>query len=161
MALIRRMSGADRSMTADLLASEGLGPDGDFFSADGIDVLVAHNNGRIMGVVEYDLTCDFGREQGRAGHLGEQAWIYSVMVAASERRGGLGRALPTEVAQRAQEAGRTFLALAPQDGTDVLGRRAFFQACGLTLIEPETPGAAWVCPITDVMRRNIPEARPR
>ncbi|MFE4255350.1 GNAT family N-acetyltransferase [Streptomyces sp. NPDC056910] len=160
MALIRRMSGADRSMTADLLASEGLGSDGDFFGADGIDVLVADNNGRVVGVVEYDLYCDFGREQGRAGHLGEQAWIYNIAVAASARRGGLGRALLTEVAQRAQEAGRTFLALVPQDGADVPGRRAFFQACGLTLIEPETPGAAWGCPVTDVLCRNIPESRP-
>ncbi|MET7694031.1 GNAT family N-acetyltransferase [Streptomyces sp. NPDC005483] len=90
--------------------------------------------------------------EGRAGHPGEQAWIYNIAVAAAERRSGLGRALLTEVARQAQEAGRTFLALAPQDGDDVPSRRTFFQACGLRMIESETPGAAWGCPVTDVLR---------
>ncbi|MFC8350793.1 GNAT family N-acetyltransferase [Streptomyces sp. NPDC057280] len=157
MALIRTMSEADHSVVAGLLASADLAPDGGLYSTEGIDVLVADQDGEVVGVVEYDLHCDFGRDQGRAGHLGKQAWIYNIVVA--ERRGELGRALLTGVAHRAQEAGRTFLALAPQDGNDALSRRAFFQACGLTLIEPETPGAAWGCPVTDVLRRSTPEPR--
>jgi GNAT superfamily N-acetyltransferase len=152
MALIRRMTGPDRPTIVGLLALEDLGPAGGSYSADGLDVLVADHHGQDVGVVEYDLHCDFGRDEGRAGHPGEQAWIYNIAVAAAERRSGLGRALLTEVARQAQEAGRTFLALAPQDGDDVPSRRTFFQACGLRMIESETPGAAWGCPVTDVLR---------
>lgn len=67
------------------------------------------------------------------------------MAVAGARRGhGVGRALVTEIARRARDAGRAFLALAPRDGDGAAGREAFFHARGLAPIEPEgqvRPGA--------------------
>lgn len=150
MPLIRSVSRSDHPMIVRLLESEDLGPGGSY-NADGMDVIVADRHGHVVGVVEYSLDCDFGRAQGRADHPGEQAWVYSIAIAAAHRHSGLGRALLAEVARRAQVTGRTFLALAPQEGDDAPGRLAFFQACGLTLIEPDTPGAAWGCPVSRIL----------
>lgn len=72
-------------------------------------------------------------------------------VTEARRRHGVGRALVTEIARRAQDAGRTFLALVPQDGDDAAHRETFFQACGLALIEPDGPGAAWGCPVAQIL----------
>ncbi|MFF6903947.1 GNAT family N-acetyltransferase [Streptomyces hydrogenans] len=94
---------------------------------------------------------DFGYAEGREAHPGEQTFIYTVAVAPTDRRGGVGRALLAEIARRAQEAGDTFLALVPQDGAEEAGRQAFFQACGLTLYGRARPGAAWGCPVSEIL----------
>ncbi|MFJ9203109.1 GNAT family N-acetyltransferase [Streptomyces flaveolus] len=73
-------------------------------------------------------------------------------VADTHRRHEVGRTLLTEIARRAQQAGRTFLALAPQDGEDTAGRGTFFRACGLAPIEPGASGAAWGCPVGQIPR---------
>ena len=56
-----------------------------------------------------------------------------------------------EIARRAQKAGDTFLALVPLDGADAADRQAFFQACGFTLYGPAGPGAAWGCPVSEML----------
>ncbi|MFI7019944.1 GNAT family N-acetyltransferase [Streptomyces sp. NPDC050164] len=150
MPLIRSASRSDHPMVLQLLEAEDLGPNGSY-SADGVDVIVADRHGQVVGVAEYSLNCDFGRPQGRPDHPGEQAWIYSITVAHEQRRNGLGRALLAEVARRAQAAGRTVLAMTPQEGSDVPSRLAFFRACGLALIESNTPGAAWGCTVSGIL----------
>ncbi|MFI9564301.1 acetyl-CoA sensor PanZ family protein [Streptomyces rishiriensis] len=75
-------------------------------------------------------------------------------VADTDRRSGVGRALLTEIARRTQQAGHTFLALAPQDGDDAASRQRFFQACGLTRYGPDRLGAAWGCPVSKILDVN-------
>ncbi|REK84468.1 hypothetical protein DY245_43245 [Streptomyces inhibens] len=87
----------------------------------------------------------------RHGHPGEQAWILTMAGADAHRRHRVGHALVTEIARRAQDAGRAFLALVPQGGDDEADRRTFFRACGLVPIEPDGPGAAWGCPVAQTL----------
>jgi GNAT superfamily N-acetyltransferase len=154
MSLIRNMAKSDYSMIMDLLVPQDLGTDP--YDAEGVDVIVADDCGQVVGVAEYNLNFDFGRPDGRAEHPGEQGWIFTIAVTAARRRSGLGQALLTEVARRAHAAGRTYLALVPQDGDDASGRRAFFRACGLALIEPDTPGAAWGASIAEILAAEKP-----
>ncbi|MEU1090920.1 GNAT family N-acetyltransferase [Streptomyces sp. NPDC005892] len=150
MPLIRDIAQADYSVVEELLYSNHLG-DGRFYDPEGLDVVVAELRGRVVGVAEFQLHCDFGHGEGRETHPGEQTFILTMAVAHTERRGGVGRALLTEIARRAQAAGHTFLALVPQDGADAADRQAFFGACGLTLYGPAGPGAAWGCPVSDIL----------
>ncbi|MDV9192185.1 GNAT family N-acetyltransferase [Streptomyces sp. SR27] len=150
MPLIRDIAPADYPVVEELLYSNDLG-DGRFYDPEGLDVVVAELHGRLVGVAEFHLHCDFGHDVGREAHPGEQTFILTMAVAPTDRRGGVGRALLTEIARRAQKAGHTFLALVPQDGADAAGRQAFFQACGLTLYGPAGPGAAWGCPVSEIL----------
>ncbi|KUH35191.1 GNAT family N-acetyltransferase [Streptomyces kanasensis] len=150
MPLIRDIVQADYSVVEELLYSNDLG-DGRFYDPEGLDVVVAELHGRVVGVAEFQLHCDFGHDEGREAHPGEQTFILTMAVAHTDRRGGVGRALLAEIARRAQRAGHTFLALVPQDGADAAGRQAFFQACGFTLYGPAGPGAAWGCPVSEIL----------
>ncbi|MFI8516031.1 GNAT family N-acetyltransferase [Streptomyces sp. NPDC085460] len=150
MPLIRDIAPADYPVVEDLLYVTDLEVVGSY-DPGGLDVVVAELQGRLVGVAEFELHLDFGHAEGREAHPGEQTFIYTVAVAPTDRRGGVGRALLAEVARRAQEAGDTFLALVPQDGDEEAGRQAFFQACGLTLYGPAGPGAAWGCPVSEVL----------
>jgi GNAT superfamily N-acetyltransferase len=150
MLLIRDIAPADYPVVEELLYSTDLGVGG-FYDPEGLDVVVAELQGRLVGVAEFELHCDFGHDDGREAHPGEQTFILTVAVAPTDRRGGVGRALLAEIARRAQKAGDTFLALVPQDGTEEAGRQAFFHACGLTLYGPAGPGAAWGCPVSEIL----------
>ncbi|MGW2207471.1 N-acetyltransferase family protein [Streptomyces sp. NPDC001774] len=152
MPLIRDIVQADYSVVEELLYSNHLG-DGGFYDPEleGLDVVVAELHGCVVGVAEFQLHCDFGHDEGREAHPGVQTFISTMAVAHTDRRGGVGRALLTEIARRSQEAGHTFLALVPQDGADAVGRQAFFQACGFTLYGPAGPGAAWGCPVSEIL----------
>ena len=150
MSLIRDIVQADYSVVEELLYSNHLG-DGRFYDPEGLDVIVAELHGSVVGVAEFQLHCDFGHDEGREAHPGEQTFISTMAVALTGRRGGVGRALLTEIARRTQKAGDTFLALVPQDGADAADRQAFFQACGFTLYGPAGPGAAWGCPVSEML----------
>ncbi|MFJ6598101.1 GNAT family N-acetyltransferase [Streptomyces violaceusniger] len=150
MPLIRDIADADHSVVEELLESTGLTICGSY-DPEGIDVVVAEVRGTVVGVVEFHLHCDFGHAEGRETHGGEQAFVLTLAVTDADRRSGVGRALLTEVARQAQEAGHTFLALVPQDGDDSAGRLAFFRACGLKPYGPERPGAAWGCPVSEIL----------
>jgi len=149
MPLIRDIAPADYPVVVELLYSSDLGVGG-FYDPGGLNVVVAEFQGRLVGVAEFELHCDFGHDEGREAYPGEQTFIYTVAVAPTDRRGGVGRALLAEIARRAQEAGDTFLALVPQDGAEEAGRQAFFRACGLALYGPAGPGAAWGCPVSEI-----------
>ncbi|MEU3862494.1 GNAT family N-acetyltransferase [Streptomyces sp. NPDC028722] len=150
MPLIRDITQADYSMVEELLYANDLG-NGRFYNPEGIDVIVAELHGSVVGVAEFKLLCDFGHDEGREAHPGEQTFILTMAVADTTRRSGVGRALLIEIARRSQEAGNTFLALVPQEGEDATSRQAFFKACGLTLYGPDTPGAAWGCPLSRIL----------
>lgn len=150
MLLIRAITRADYLVVKKLLDSNDLGVGG-AYNPEGQEVIVADLGGSVVGVAEFQLDCDFGRDEGRLAHPGEQAWILTTAVAGARRRQGVGRALVTEIARRVQDAGHTFLALVPQDGDGAADRETFFQACGLTPIEPDGPGAAWGCPVTQIL----------
>jgi GNAT superfamily N-acetyltransferase len=141
MLLIRDIAPADYPVVEELLYSTGLG-DGMSYDLAGLDVVLAELHGRLVGIAEFELHCDFGHDEGRReAYPGEQTFIYTMAVDPTDRRGGVGRALLTEIARRAQEVGDTFLALVPQEGADAASRQAFFQACGLTLYGPAGPGS--------------------
>ncbi|MCK8681514.1 hypothetical protein [Streptomyces lichenis] len=76
MGLIRNSSESDLNSIADLLASEGLGPDIPFCYGHTGDpsIVVAERDGRVVGVAEYSLDYDFGRLESRADHPGGQGW---------------------------------------------------------------------------------------
>ncbi|MDX2291811.1 MULTISPECIES: GNAT family N-acetyltransferase [Streptomyces] len=150
MPLIRDIAPDDYPVVEELLNSTDLG-DGMSYEPGGLDVVVAELQGHLVGVAEFELHCDFGHDEGREAHPREQTFIYTMAVAPTDRRGGVGQALLPEIALRAQEAGDTFLALVPQDGAEEAGRQAFFQACGLTLYGPDRPGAAWGCPVSEIL----------
>ncbi|MFI8917159.1 GNAT family N-acetyltransferase [Streptomyces sp. NPDC053513] len=150
MPLIRDIVQADYPVVEELLYSNHLG-DGRFYDPAGLDAVVAEFHGRVVGIAEFQLHCDFGHDEGREAHPGEQTFILTMAVAHTDRRNGVGRALLAEIARRAQRAGHTFLALVPQDGADAAGRQAFFQACGFTLYGPAGPGAAWGCPVSEIL----------
>ncbi|MFJ2095197.1 GNAT family N-acetyltransferase [Streptomyces sp. NPDC087901] len=150
MALIRDITAADDSVVAALLAANGLG-DGWGYEPEGLSVVVAELHEAVVGVAEFQLHCDFGHDEGRETHPGEQTFVLTMAVAHNDRRGGVGRALLAEIARRAKEAGDTFLALVPQDGDDADGRRSFFKACGFALYGPDRPGAAWGCPASEIL----------
>ncbi|MFG6301218.1 GNAT family N-acetyltransferase [Streptomyces rochei] len=153
MPLIRDIAPADYPVVEELLYATDLEVVGSY-DTGGLDVVVAELQGRLVGVAEFELHRDFGHDEGQEAHPGEQTFIYTVAVAPTDRRGGVGRALVGEIARRAQEAGDTFLALVPQDGAEEAGRQAFFRACGLTLYGPDRPGAAWGCPVSEVLAVN-------
>lgn len=159
MPLIRDIAQADYSVVEELLYSNDLGG-GRSYYPEGLDVIVAELHGSVVGVAEFQLHCDFGHDEGREAHPGEQTFVSTMAVADTDRRSGVGRALLTEIARRAQEAGHTFLALAPQDGDDAASRQAFFQACGLTLYGPDRPGAAWGCPVSKILDVAATSSRP-
>lgn len=150
MLLIHDITRADYPVVEELLDSNDLGVGG-AYSPEGQEVVVAELHGSVVGVAEFQLDCDFGRDEGRPAHPREQAWILTMAVADAHRRHGVGRALVTEIARRAQDAGRTFLALVLQDGDDEADRRTFFRACGLVPIEPAGLGAAWGCPVAQIL----------
>ncbi|APE26802.1 GNAT family N-acetyltransferase [Streptomyces venezuelae] len=150
MPLIRDIAPADYPTVEELLYLTDLG-DGRSYDPGDLDVVVAKLHGRLVGIAEFELHCDFGHDEGREAHPGEQTFIYTMAVAPTDRRGGVGRALFAEIARRAQKAGDTFLALVPQDSSEEAGRQAFFHACGLTLYGPARPGAAWGCPVSEIL----------
>jgi GNAT superfamily N-acetyltransferase len=150
MLLIRDITWSDYQAVGELLDSNGLGIGGSY-SPEGLHVIVAELHESVIAAAEFQLDCDFGRGKGRPDHPGEQAWILAMAVADTHRRHGVGRTLITEIARRAQQAGRTFLALAPQDGDDTAGRGTFSRACGLAPIEPGASGAAWGCPVRQIL----------
>ncbi|WP_200309334.1 GNAT family N-acetyltransferase [Streptomyces adelaidensis] len=153
MPLIRDIAQADYLVVAELLHSNDL--EGDrFYDPEGLDVIVAELHGSIVGVAEFRLHCDFGHDEGREAHPGEQTFVLTMAVADTNRRTGVGRALITEIARRGQGVGDTFLALVPQDGDDAARRQAFFHACGLTLYGYDRPGAAWGCPVSHILARG-------
>ncbi|MFD6348049.1 GNAT family N-acetyltransferase [Streptomyces roseolus] len=122
MPLIRDIAPADYPVV-ELLHSNRLGG-GRFYDPEGLDVVVAELHGRLVGVAEFELHRDFGHGEGREAQPGEQTFVLTVAVAPADRRGGVGRALLTEIARQAQAAGDTFLALVPQDGADEADRRS-------------------------------------
>ncbi|MFF3431485.1 GNAT family N-acetyltransferase [Streptomyces sp. NPDC002602] len=150
MLLIRDLAQADYPVVEGLLDAEDLAVPG-VYDPEGIEVIVALVDGVVGGVAEFRLDYDFGRDDVRPGHTGPQAWVLTMAVAAGQRRLGLGRALVTEIARRAQDASRTYLALVPQDGDDEPDRQKFFAACGLVPIEPEQPGRAWGRPVAEIL----------
>ncbi|MGW2519199.1 MULTISPECIES: GNAT family N-acetyltransferase [Streptomyces] len=150
MPLIRDIAHADYSVVEELLYSNHLG-NGRFYDPEGLDVIVAELHGTVIGVAEFQLHCGFGHDEGREAHPGEQTFVLTMAVADTDRRSGVGRALLTEIAHRAQEAGHTFLGLVPQDGDNAASRQEFFQACGPTLYGPDRPGVAWGCPISKIL----------
>ncbi|MFH8894694.1 GNAT family N-acetyltransferase [Streptomyces sp. NPDC017949] len=150
MLLIRDLAQADYPVVEDLLDAADLAVPA-AYDPEGLEVIVAQVDGILSGVAEFRLDYDFGRDGARPGHTGPQAWVLTMAVAADQRRRGLGRALVTEIARRAQNAGRTYLALIPQDGDDEPDRQTFFAACGLTPIEPEQPGRAWGRPVAEIL----------
>lgn len=153
MLFIRDITEADSSVVEELLDSTDLGVCG-FYDPEGLDVVVAELYGTVVGAAEFQLHCDFKHAEGREAHPGEQTLVSTIAVAPAKRRGGIGRALLAEIASRAQKAGDTFLALVPQDGDSAAGRQAFFQSCGLVLYGPDTPGAAWGCPVSEILAAN-------
>ncbi|NEC92310.1 GNAT family N-acetyltransferase [Streptomyces sp. SID12501] len=161
MPLIRDISRADYTVVEELLHSNDLGDDR-FYNPDGLDVVVAELHGSVVGGAEFHLHHDFGHDEGRETHPGEQTFVLAMAVADTDRRSGVGRALLTEIARRTQEADDTFLALVPQDGDDdeAASRQAFFQACGLTRYGPDRPGAAWGCPVSKILDADAPGSRP-
>jgi GNAT superfamily N-acetyltransferase len=150
MPLIRDVAPSDYSVVEELLYSNDLGS-GRYYEPAGIDVIVAELHGSVVGVAEFKLHDDFGHDEGREAHPGEQTFVLTMAVADTARRNGVGRALLTDIARRGQEAGDTFLALVPQGGEDAASRQTFFQACGLMLYGPDTPGAAWGCPLSKIL----------
>ncbi|WP_326756861.1 GNAT family N-acetyltransferase [Streptomyces hirsutus] len=153
MPLIRDIAEADCVVAEELLYSNDLGDGRSYYPGD-LDVIVAELCGSVVGVAEFRLDYDFGHDKGREAHPGKQAFVLTMAVAHTDRRRRIGRALLTEIAHRAQEAGLTFLALVPQDGDGEADRQAFFQACGLTRYGPNSPGAAWGCPVSEVLVAN-------
>ncbi|WP_328743861.1 GNAT family N-acetyltransferase [Streptomyces sp. NBC_00285] len=153
MPLIRDITHVDYSVVEDLLHSNHLG-NGRLYDPEGLDVIVAELDGSVIGVAEFQLHCDFGHAEGRAAHPGEQTFVLTLAVADTDRRSGVGQTLLAEIARRAKKAGLTFLALVPQNGDDALSRQEFFQACGLTLYGPDTPGAAWGCSVSKILDAN-------
>ncbi|MEV7817097.1 GNAT family N-acetyltransferase [Streptomyces flaveolus] len=150
MPLIRDITPSDYSTVEELLYANHLG-DGRLYAPEGIDVIVAELHGSVIGAAEFKLNCDFGHDEGREAHPGEQTFVLTMAVAGTARRSGVGKALLVEIARRSQEAGDTFLALVPQEGEDATHRQAFFRACGLRLYGPDTPGAAWGCPLSKIL----------
>ncbi|GAA2678302.1 hypothetical protein GCM10010400_46910 [Streptomyces aculeolatus] len=150
MLLIRDIVRADYPVVEELLDANSLTPGGPYDPED-LDVIVAELGGAVVGVAEFQLACDFGRDDGRPAHPGKQAWILTMAVAFAHHDRGVGRALVTEVARRAQNTGRTFLALVPQDGGGAADREAFFHSVGLAPIEPAAPGRAWGCPLARIL----------
>ncbi|WP_328655554.1 GNAT family N-acetyltransferase [Streptomyces sp. NBC_00334] len=150
MLLIRDVTRDDYLVVKKLLDSNDLGVGGAYYP-EGQEVIVADLDGSVVGIAEFQFDCDFGRDEGRLAHPGGQAWILTMAVAEARRRRGVGRALVTEIARRARDAGHTFLALVPQEGDDAADRGTFFQACGLAPIEPDGPGAAWGCPVAQIL----------
>lgn len=143
----------------ELLYSNDLGDDRSY-NPDGLDVVVAELHGSVVGIAEFHLHDDFGHDEGREAHPGEQTFVLTMAVADTDRRSGVGRALLTDIARRTQEAGDTFLALVPQDGDDEASRQAFFRACGLTRYGPARPGAAWGCPVSTILDADATGSRP-
>ncbi|OMI84620.1 hypothetical protein BSZ07_37670 [Streptomyces sp. M1013] len=160
MLLIRDITWSDYQAVGELLDSNGLGIGG-AYSPEGLHVIVAELHESVIAAAEFQLDCDFGRAEGRPDHPGEQAWILTMAVADTHRRHGVGRTLITEIARRAQQAGHTFLALTPQDGEDAAGRGTFFRACGLAPIEPGASGAAWGCPVGQILAAGAWDGRTR
>ncbi|MGW6951772.1 N-acetyltransferase family protein [Streptomyces xanthophaeus] len=159
MPLIRDITDADHSVVEELLDVTGLTIGGSY-NPEGMDVVVAEVGRTVVGVAEFQLHCDFGHHEGRETHAGEQAFVLTLAVADASRRSGVGRMLLTEVARRAHEAGHTFLALVPQDG-DSASRLAFFRACGLKPYGPNQPGAAWGCPVLEILAASVAGAEAR
>jgi Acetyltransferase (GNAT) family. len=154
MPLIRDIAEADCVGVEELLYSNDLGDGRSYYPGD-LDVIVAELCGSVVGVAEFRLDYDFGHDEGRETHAGEQAFVLTLAVADADRRSGVGRALLIEVARRAHEAGHTFLALVPQDGDDSASRLAFFRACGLKPYGPDQPGAAWGCPVSKILAASV------
>ncbi|WP_331751882.1 GNAT family N-acetyltransferase (plasmid) [Streptomyces sp. NBC_00723] len=154
MPLIRDITRSDYSMVEEVLYANHLG-NGRFYEPEGIDVIVAEVHGSVVGAAEFRLHCDFGHDEGREAHPGEQTFILTMAVADTARRSGVGRALLVEIARRSHKAGDTFLALVPLEGEDATSRQAFFTACGLTLYGPDTAGAAWGCPLSRILNSDV------
>ncbi|GHD52040.1 GNAT family N-acetyltransferase [Streptomyces galbus] len=153
MLLIRDITRSDYSTVEELLHANDLGS-GRPYERDGLDVVVAELHGSVIGVAEFKLRCNFGHDEGREAHPGEQTFILTLAVKDTARRSGVGRALLVEIARRSQETGSSFLALVPQEGENATRRQAFFRACGLTLYGPDTPGAAWGCPLSKLLNAD-------
>ncbi|MEV7641373.1 GNAT family N-acetyltransferase [Streptomyces rubiginosohelvolus] len=146
----RNISASDYAAVHALLNGADLATPG-AYHPEGLGVVLAEDDGVVIGAVEFGVDTDFGRDEGRPGHLGPQTWVFSLAVAGAHRRRGVGQALLAEVARRAQEDGNTYLALAPADGDDEADRHAFFRMCGLKQIEHDVPCAAWGGPVSEVL----------
>ncbi|MFE2640570.1 hypothetical protein ACFXKS_35050 [Streptomyces scopuliridis] len=90
MLLSRDIASADYPVVEELLDSNDLGV-GKAYNLEGVDVIVADFHGSVVGVAEFQLDCDFGRDKGRPNHPGEPAWILTMAVADAHRRHGVGR----------------------------------------------------------------------
>src|SRR6266545_4161064 len=95
---------------------------------------------RVVGMIEgrFDIVCGEPFEQ--VDHPPPHAWVFLLGVRAQARRRGVGRALLRCFAGHAVQAGCSFIALRPDQRDDgVLGRVAFFRACGLLPLVADAP----------------------
>ncbi|MET7346358.1 GNAT family N-acetyltransferase [Streptomyces sp. NPDC087866] len=150
----RNISAYDYPAVHALLDKADLAPPG-AYDPEGLSVVVAEDEGAVVGAIEFLSDTDFGRDEGRPDHPGPQTWVFSLAVAGAHRRRGVGRTLLAEAARQAQEAGNTYLALAPAEGDDEEDRHAFFRMCGLMAIEHDVPCAAWGGPVSNVLSSTM------
>lgn len=64
MLLIRDITRADYPLVEELLDSNNLGVGG-AYGHESMEVIVAELHGSAVGVAEFQLDCDFGRDEGR------------------------------------------------------------------------------------------------
>jgi hypothetical protein len=93
MPLIRDVAQSDYSIVEELLYSNDLG-NGRYYEPAGIDVIVAELHGSVVGVAEFKLHDDFGHDEGREAHPGEQTFVLTMAVADTARRNGVGPGTP-------------------------------------------------------------------
>ncbi|MFI9060201.1 GNAT family N-acetyltransferase [Streptomyces anulatus] len=140
MPLIRDLVQADYSVVEELLYSNYLG-DGRFYDPEGLDVVVAERRGSVVGVAEFQLHCDFGHDEGREAHPGEQTFVLTMAVAHAARRGGAGRALLAEIAAGPRKpATRSWHWYRRTATMRLTGRRSFRRAGSRSTAPPDRAG---------------------
>lgn len=100
----------------------------------GMTVLVAMENGRVVGWLEGVLDWDY-TEPG-APTPPPHGYILAVVVDPESRRRGIGRALLDLFVAEAREADVRWVYLIPEGGEGTAGRLAFFHAAGFTELPP-------------------------
>ncbi|MGW7046385.1 GNAT family N-acetyltransferase [Streptomyces avermitilis] len=110
----------------------------------------------VVGVVEFALSYDFGRESMWHGFPAEQAKIFSLAVHEEWRGRGTGAQLVRYVAKQAGAVDFTFLALSAREEPGEAGQRRlrFFEHLGLRSIADSPRDTAWGAPIATILERH-------
>jgi GNAT superfamily N-acetyltransferase len=112
-------------------------------------ILVAVIDRKVVGFLEGTFKQEFSQDWRLPEHVGQQAWIFQLLVHSAYRRTGVGSQIVQKFASEAQAEGCTHVGLMVNPNKPTLTRESFFTSLGFVHVLETDPTIA-VCRLGDL-----------